>query len=374
MQEGLYIGVMTGTSADGLDVCLCEISPTSFQILDQTSTDFCLSTKDRIRSLCQASYNEIFTSKTLGIELSQLTANLINELINKHHIKASDIMAIGFHGQTVRHQPNGALAFSHQIGCGSTLAHLSKIKVITDFRMADIAAGGQGAPLVPAFHNYIFRSTSTNRFILNIGGIANITCLPKNTNFPITGFDTGPGNTLLDEWILLHQSKRFDFDGNWAKSGSINETLLKLMLKDEYIQRTAPKSTGKELFNLTWLNKLLEKISLDSPENIQRTLLQFTIESICKEIEHHATKFDATQFEVYVCGGGAKNGFLMQQLSERLPKSQVLSTSELGVDPQAVEACAFSWLAFRSLNGLTGNLISATGAKQEKILGCIYFP
>ncbi len=374
MQQTLFIGVMTGTSADGIDICLSSIHNNKIDLVDFISINFPDPIKSEIKSLCIPGENELARAQELGIELSLITADHINNLLLKNKIPPSEVSAIGYHGQTVRHQPKAKHPFSVQIGCGSTLAHITKIKTVTDFRMADIAAGGQGAPLVPAFHKAAFYSHSEHRVIINIGGIANITHIPCNLSKDIIGFDTGPGNTLLDEWIGIHQNKHFDDNGNWAKSGTFIPKLFALMMEDNYIKSDYPKSTGKEYFNIHWLNSLLKELAPAKPEDIQRTLLEFTSESIFKHalslLEEHKDNSSA----IYLCGGGINNSFLVERLQSRFSDLKIKSTLDLGIHPQLVEASAFAWLASRTASGIAGNLKSVTGASQDKILGCIYFP
>tara|TARA_R110002167_G_scaffold262020_3_gene468719 strand:- start:878 stop:2002 length:1125 start_codon:yes stop_codon:yes gene_type:complete len=374
MHKDLFIGVMTGTSADGIDICLANIQHSKIDLIASSSIDFPASLKSEVKALCFPGTNEIFRAQTLGIKLSLLTAQHINQLLAKNLISAESVSAIGFHGQTIRHHPESEYAFSTQVGCASTLAHHTKITTITDFRMADIAAGGQGAPLVPAFHQSAFKSQNENRLIINIGGIANITCIPADLNKTTSGFDTGPGNTLLDEWIFTQQRKDFDRNGDWARTGETIPKLLNTMMNDNYITRAAPKSTGKEYFNLSWLNKQLENFPNSKPEDIQRTLVEFTSNSICDNVQSILKNQRESPTSIYLCGGGINNTLLIDTLKSQLPELKVSSTSELGIHPQLVEASAFAWLASRTTSGLAGNLKEVTGAHQDKILGGIYLP
>jgi anhydro-N-acetylmuramic acid kinase len=374
MAKELFIGVMSGTSADGIDICLSSVQNSTVQLIDSQCSSFTPNIKTEIKALCSPSKNEIFRAQSLGIELSLLTANQINKLLLRNALSASDIRAIGYHGQTIRHHPDTKYPFSIQIGCGSTLAHHTKIKTITDFRMADIAAGGQGAPLVPAFQQAVFHSPKENRFIINIGGIANITLIPADLHKAVCGFDTGPGNTLLDEWIYTIKHKDFDKDGEWARSGSTIPKLLTLMMEDRYINKQAPKSTGKEYFNLQWLKHLLKDFPKAKPEDVQRTLAEFTCKSICRDIQNLLQNFDDSPSSIYLCGGGINNTFLFESLNSQIPELDIKSTMNLGIHPQLVEASAFAWLASRTSSGKPGNLKSVTGANQNKILGCTYYP
>jgi anhydro-N-acetylmuramic acid kinase len=374
MHKSLFIGVMTGTSADGIDICLNSIDHRRIELLDSTSIGLPCRLKSEIKALCSPGINEIFRAHSLGVKLSLLTAQYINQLLAKNLIPAKDICAIGFHGQTIRHHPETKHAFSVQVGCASTLAHHTQIKTVTDFRMADIAAGGQGAPLVPGFHKTLFYSNTENRLIINIGGIANITFIPADSDKIIHGFDTGPGNTLLDEWIFAQKQKDFDNNGEWAKSGKQIPALLDLMMNDNYITKEAPKSTGKEYFNLLWLKHFLADFPNHNPEDIQRTLLDFSCHSIYSSTLKLIKDHDQHPTSIYLCGGGINNTLLVETLKSKLPNLKVASTLELGIHPQLVEASAFAWLASRTIAGLTGNLKEVTGATQDKILGGIYLP
>lgn len=375
MPKKLFFGVMTGTSADGIDIVLSSINSTSTDIIDSESTDFSENIKAEIKALCLPSSNELFRAHTLGIELSILTAKIINSILARNSLTPCDISAIGFHGQTIRHHPDTNPAFSIQIGCPSTLSHHTKISTITDFRMADIAAGGQGAPLVPAFHKAVFHSSNENRIILNIGGIANITYLPAQSDTRLSGFDTGPGNTLLDEWVYKTLQKSYDAEGEWAKCGDIIPSLLESMMSDEYITKPQPKSTGKEHFNLHWLTQRLKPYKNLKPEDIQRTLTEFTCQSIYSGINTIIKDSNSSlPYHLYLCGGGINNTFMRKRLSQLNPEIKISSTIDLGVHPQQVEACAFSWLASKTYASEYGNLKEATGASEDKILGGTYPP
>ena len=375
MPKELFFGIMTGTSADGIDVVLSSMANTTIEIIDSESIDFPESIKTEIKALCLPSSNELFRAHALGVQLSLMSARIINTIMQRNALCANDILATGFHGQTIRHHPDTQPALSIQIGCPSTLAHHTRIKTITDFRMADIAAGGQGAPLVPSFHRAAFHSSHENRLILNIGGISNITFLPANKYIEPRGFDTGPGNTLLDEWIYKHHQKNYDAEGQWAKTGEVIPELLEDMMSDPYITKSPPKSTGKEHFNLNWLTQRLEPHSKPKPEDIQRTLLEFTCISISTSVKSIIeNSYFSQAFGLYLCGGGINNTLLVERLSLLNPNITIKSTLDLGLQPQLVEACAFAWLASRTNAGLHGNLKSATGASEDKILGGIYLP
>ena len=281
--------------------------------------------------------------------------------------KPKDIRAIGNHGQTVRHRPNGGRAFTLQIGNPSVIAELTGITTVADFRARDMAAGGQGAPLVPAFHRWLFHSPTRNRVIVNIGGIANITHIP--TSGPITGFDTGPGNTLLDQWIHRHHGAAHDTEGKWAMTGKVSPPLLKQLLDDPYFGMPHPKSTGREHFNLSWLDAALSRFGTAVvPQDVQATLVELTAHAIAKGLGCITERTD----EVYVCGGGSHNAALMHSLERHISDIPIDTTAALDLHPDWVEACAFAWLAHRRLEGLPGNIPQVTGAQHAVVLGGIY--
>jgi anhydro-N-acetylmuramic acid kinase len=276
------------------------------------------------------------------------------------------VCAVGCHGQTLRHRP--ADGYSLQIGNAALLAELTGITVIADFRSRDIAAGGQGAPLVPAFHAQVLGHPAIHRVIANIGGIANITDLPVN-GMVVRGWDTGPGNMLLDAWVKRHNGAHYDSDGEWAASGIVHSGLLAALADHAYLKQPPPKSAGREQFNLDWLDATLNNLGQPiAPADVQATLLELTALSLCDAVNREC----AGRQELYVCGGGAHNGLLMQRISAHLPDIRVATTSALGIDPDWVEALAFAWLARQTLHHAPGNLPSVTGARGKRILGAIY--
>lgn len=370
MDGDLYIGVMSGTSMDGIDASLCSVTEHNISTLRFHSSMFSESLKSKLQSLSLPGNNEIDRMGEASIQLGEAIAKTINQLISQTTIKSSDITAIGCHGQTIRHRPYADKPFSLQIGDPSTIAQLTGITTITDFRMADMAASGQGAPLVPAFHQARFSSEDSSRVILNIGGIANISLLPpnKNCNTQLSGYDTGPGNILMDQWINDCLGRPYDESGNWAKSGTIIDTLLKECLNEAYFQQAAPKSTGKEIFNLDWLKEKVDGHPYRQ-QDIQRTLLELTAKSISDGVISSTQK---QACEVYICGGGIHNQLLIDRLSSLLNGYTIHSTQLLGVDPQLVEATAFAWLARQTINNLPGNAPLVTGATRAKVLGGIY--
>ncbi len=368
-QPQLYIGLMSGTSADAIDAALVNLQSTP-QLIAQHTLPLPQNIRQQIHSLSLPSNNEIDRMGSLDMELGQLFAQTSLELLAKAGVSASHITAIGSHGQTIRHRPPGSPegTFTLQIGDPNLIAELTGITTIADFRRRDMAAGGQGAPLVPAFHRAIFHAVGKDRVIVNIGGMANITWLPAQG--VVSGFDTGPGNVLMDSWIAEHLGQSYDQDGAWAASGQICATLLGELLNTPYFKIPAPKSTGRESFNRAWLeDHLRNSLSTPTPADIQATLLELTATTIADSIKGLSRGLK----EIFVCGGGAYNTVLMQRLTQLMPWDTVASTAALGVDPQWIEAMAFAWLAQQTLNHRTGNLCEVTGAKREVILGGVYF-
>lgn len=303
--------------------------------------------------------------------LGDLFAESAIRLVDSAHVSWSEVAAIGCHGQTVLHCPDPIVGNTLQLGDPNRIAWRTGVITIADFRRMDMAAGGQGAPLAPAFHAFCFRDSAADRIVLNIGGIANITILPKDTEESVSGFDTGPGNVLLDQWIGLHCNQRFDRDGNWGADGRCNEDLLLRMLGDDYFSRHPPKSTGKERFNLEWINQFLPLGGVPlEPRDMQATLTELTCRTIADAITTHAPP----AADILVCGGGVHNALIMRRLRKLLPRSRVGTTAAHGIEPDAVEAATFAWLAKRRLEGAPGNLPSVTGAGRAVVLGAVYEP
>ena len=364
----LYIGLMSGTSMDGVDVAIVDFSKVKPSVKAFETFPYPIDLLEHLHRLCQPSGNEIVKLGHADRIVAQCFAQAVNAMLLKYDIEPREINAIGSHGQTVRHHPEGQQGFTLQIGDPNTLAALTKIDVIADFRRKDIALGGQGAPLAPAFHQAVFRHSHFSRVILNIGGIANITYLPSDAEGEVIGFDTGPANTLMDAWCHLHLQKPYDANGRWAAQGKHDCELLKRLLSHEYFTLPAPKSTGREMFNLTWLNEHLQAVGRPlSAQSVQATLAQLTSITIAKSINRLG---DVEQ--VYVCGGGAKNDFLMESLENELVECEIKSTNELGINPDAVEAVAFAWLAYAYRQKQTGNIPSVTGASRAAVLGGLY--
>jgi len=362
---------MSGTSLDGVDVVLVDFSPAYPKLVHSLCLPYPAELKAELALLAQPGANEIERLGLAEADLADCYAAAVQQLLQQAQIDPSRIRAIGCHGQTIRHRPNARQPFSYQIGDQHRLAMLTQIPVIADFRRKDIAYGGQGAPLVPAFHQAIFAARDQGRCILNIGGIANITLLLPHQQ--IQGFDTGPGNCLLDTWIELQQGQAFDANGSYAASGQLDAALLGLLLSDPYFQQTGPKSTGREYFQLQWLEqRLQQRQQLDgimpAPADVQRTLSRFTAGTIALAVSRFVVS------EIYVCGGGAHNAVLLQDLAALLPQCQITTTEALGVHPDWVEAMAFAWLAYAHDQQIPGNVPEVTGASQSLVLGVRYTP
>ncbi len=365
--ESLFIGLISGTSLDGIDAALVDLSSGTPRLHTAQHTPYATSLLKELQAISQPGENEIDRLGELDRRVALAFAGAVKTLLTKAGVEAGQITAIGSHGQTVRHRPMAKHPFTLQIGDPNTLAEETGITTVGDFRRRDMAAGGEGAPLVPAFHQAVFQSPEMPRVVLNLGGIANITCLPPLNGGDVIGYDTGPANTLLDSWIRQHGGRAYDNQGEWGRSGQINEALLQRLLADPYFKITPPKSTGTEYFNLAWLDALLPASPI-APEDVQRTLVELTAITVADAIR----KEDFEGTEVLVCGGGAHNGFLLERLRYRLPKTNVASTATENLDPDWVEAMAFAWLARQTLAGLSGNIPSVTGARRAVPLGAIY--
>jgi anhydro-N-acetylmuramic acid kinase len=357
----LFIGLMSGTSLDGVDAVLADFSGVP-KVLGHVYHAFSASLRADIASLLQTGPDEIEQAGRLSVQLAACYAAAVRVLLSQTGVDAAEITAIGAHGQTVRHRP--ALGFTVQLNHPALLAEKTGITVVADFRNRDIAAGGQGAPLVPALHAALWRDEHESRVVLNIGGIANISYLPAiNSRQVVRGWDTGPGNTLMDAWILQHQGAAFDAGGAWGAAGQVSESLLRALLNEPYFALPAPKSTGRELFHLSWLTPF---VRAESTVDVQATLCELTAVSIADAIRPLQVK------SVWVCGGGVFNAQLMRRIHALLPAQTVQSTANVGVDPMQVEALAFAWLAMRTIAGMPGNLPAVTGARSERVLGAIY--
>jgi Predicted molecular chaperone distantly related to HSP70-fold metalloproteases len=362
----LYIGLMSGTSLDGVDALLVDFSSAQPRAVSSHHQPYPTEIRAALLELSHASHPELHQLAQMDVQLGELYAQAVNTLLDRAGIAAATIQAIGSHGQTVRHHPHGPHPYTLQLGDPNVIAERTGITTVADFRRRDIAAGGQGAPLVPAFHAAQFHHPGYMRVVVNLGGMANITVLPANGNAPVIGFDTGPGNVLLDGWAQRHRGSTYDADGAWAAAGTRLPALLQRLLAEPYFTQAPPKSTGRERFNLPWLETRLE--GAEDPQDVQATLLELTALSVSQAINGHA---GAAQ-EVLVCGGGAYNRALLQRLAHHLAPRTVLSTARYGVEPQAVEAMAFAWLAQQTLHGKPGNLPTVTGARRPVVLGGIY--
>jgi anhydro-N-acetylmuramic acid kinase len=362
---GLYLGLMSGTSMDAIDAVLVDFDAKPLHIVAAAASPYAPRLKQRIAALIE-SPDQVALDELgqVDVAVAEAFAQAAAQVLRAAGVSATAVSAIGSHGQTIRHRPDVATPFTLQIGDPNTLAEMTGITVVADFRRRDVAAGGQGAPLLPVFHDQVFRSASEERVIVNLGGIANVTLLLHD--LPVTGFDTGPGNRLLDAWIAQQRGLEFDDEGAWAGTGTGDSSLLKDLLDEPYLSLEPPKSTGRELFNLPWLEKRLTGSQL-RPEDVQATLLEFTAASVAAAIRRHAPGA-----AVYACGGGAHNPRLMEAIARRVAPSPVASTQTLGLDPDYVEAVAFAWFASRTLQGLTSSSPGVTGARGPRILGGVY--
>ena len=363
----LYLGLMSGTSMDGIDTALLEIDNDGMRLLSAVGHDWPPALQGRLRRLAE-DYQHIGL-----VELGQLDTSAAEEfalaaeqLLRANDLPASAVRAVGSHGQTVLHQPQGAAPFTLQIGDPNIIAERLGIDVVGDFRRRDLAAGGEGAPLMPAFHAAAFGIAGEKSAVVNIGGIANVTQLAADGG--VTGFDTGPGNCLLDAWARRHLRHAYDANGAWAAAGTVQAALLERLLAEPYFSRPAPKSTGRETFSDDWLDRALAGLSL-APADVQATLSELTALSIANSLQGGA---GTDPKRVLVCGGGAFNADLMARLARALPRSEVDTTAAAGIAPEHVEAAGFAWLAHRYVSGLPGNLPTVTGARHPVPLGALY--
>lgn len=358
----LLIGLMSGTSLDGVDAVLADFSLPAPRVLAHVAHPFDLALQAELLALHARGHDELHRAAMIGAELVQTYAKVTAQALREAGIKAEKVTAIGCHGQTIRHDP--ASGYTLQLNQPARLAELTGITVVADFRSRDIAAGGQGAPLVPAFHEALFRRKNVHRVVLNLGGIANVTDLPPAG--PVRGFDTGPGNMLLDTWTQKCWGEPFDRDGRRASAGKLAPRLLDQMLAEPFFALPPPKSTGRDLFNEDWLTARLPEGA--AAEDVLATLAELTARSAAQAI----TRYCAGAREVLVCGGGTFNNHLLGRLAQNLPDCTTRSTSEVGIAPLWVEAMAFAWLARQTLLGLPGNLPEVTGARGARVLGAIY--
>lgn len=362
VKPDLLVGLMSGTSLDGVDAVVADLSRAVPRILSHAHVAFEPEMRAQLLALTVSGFDEIDSSGRLGNVLAAMYAQAVFGALSTGRIPAASIRAIGCHGQTVRHRPE--LGFTLQLGNPALLAELTGIAVVADFRSRDVAAGGQGAPLVPAFHAATFADPTEDRAILNLGGIGNITLLPRGA--PVRGFDTGPGNCLMDHWAQRHLHAPLDAGGAWAAGGTPLPALLATLLREPFFDRAAPKSCGRELFNDDWLGRALE--GSEDPRAVQATLLELTVETVARSIEGEKQP----PARLIVCGGGARNDAMMARLARRLAPISVETSARHGIDVAHVEATAFAWLAQRTLQGQTGSLFEVTGARGPRVLGAIY--
>jgi anhydro-N-acetylmuramic acid kinase len=365
----LYIGLMSGTSLDGVDAVLADFTEPRPALLAQAHHDFAAELRDELLRLNTPGDNELHRASVVAQHLARSYASIVEDLLLHAETEPAQVRAIGVHGQTVRHRPDAG--YTLQLNAPATLAELTGIDVVADFRARDIAAGGQGAPLVPAFHAAAFESAHP-RAVVNVGGIANVTGLPAGGAGTVIGFDCGPGNVLMDGWALEHLGEPFDRDGRWAAGGQVSDALLAALLDEPYLSQPPPKSTGRDLFNLSWLRQRLSRLAIVghvvTPQDVQATLVRFTARTIGEAIARHCHG----AADVVVCGGGAYNRRLMAMLEEECGGRPVRSCAHLGIAPELVEPLAFAWLACAHVRRQPGNLPSVTGARGRRILGALH--
>ncbi|MDW5445084.1 anhydro-N-acetylmuramic acid kinase [Polaromonas sp. SM01] len=373
----LYIGLMSGTSLDGADGVLLDFSGPGLRVLAAASEPFAPSFRAELLALNTPSHNELHRAALAGNTLATVYADVVKALLTQaapQGILPAHIQAIGAHGQTVRHQPPDSpnaprgSGYTLQLNNPALLAELTGMDVVADFRSRDVAAGGQGAPLVPAFHQSMFGAADSMVAVLNLGGISNLSVLPPTGTAPVLGFDCGPGNALMDAWCQQHTGQPFDAGGAWAASGQVLPALLASLLDEPYFSKPPPKSTGRDLFSLQWLSAKLAPFASENPEDIQNTLTEFTSSACITGVSSYAKDSES----LIVCGGGAFNQHLMRRLQAGLPSLRVSSSEAHGLPPLQVEAAAFAWLARQAVQRQPGNLASVTGAAGQRVLGAIY--
>ncbi len=361
----LYIGLMSGTSLDAVDAVAVSIDSNNITLISSHQEIIPHQLRQHILGICTGQATNLHDIGVIDHKLGLLYAATVTALLKKASLESKQIRAIGNHGQTVFHHPAGQSRFTIQLGDANLIAARTGIDTVADFRRMDMAVGGQGAPLAPAFHQFVFSKQDVTTVILNIGGIANLTLLPKTG--PVIGFDTGPGNVLMDSWCEKHTGNQYDKDAHMAKQGQVNTGLLNELMSDPFLAKIPPKSTGREYFNLNWLESQLSKHHI--PLDVQRTLCEFTALSIS---QHLQTLSDQPEIELLVCGGGANNPLLMNLIRQYLPTWRVLRTADRGVPGDDMEAMAFAWLAHRRIHNQPSNLPSVTGASREVSLGVLY--
>jgi anhydro-N-acetylmuramic acid kinase len=369
-----YIGLMSGTSLDGVDGVIYDFSsesPKSPKVIAFASSPFSAELRAELLALNSAGNNELHRAAIAANGLTRVYAKVVKQLLTLSNLKASDITAIGAHGQTVRHRPGefDGTGYTLQLNNPALLAEFTQIDVVADFRSRDVAAGGQGAPLVPAFHQDVFanpKDAGDAVAVLNIGGISNLSVL--GIAEPVLGFDCGPGNALMDYWCHLHTGQHFDDEGAWAASGQVNQGLLNQLLAEPFISKAPPKSTGRDLFNAPWVQEKLQGYGAAATQDVQATLTEFSAQACAENTKRYANRSKT----LIVCGGGALNTHLMLRLQAALPNMKVASSVAYGLPPLQVEAAAFAWLARQATRRETASFKSVTGAQGSRILGAIY--
>jgi anhydro-N-acetylmuramic acid kinase len=370
MSQALYIGLISGTSMDGIDCALVDLG-SGFEVLDYLCHPLDPALRESLLRLCDNLGLDLPTLGNADIAVAQGFAAAVNAMLARHQLKPGDIQALGSHGQTIWHEPPGRAkghAFTLQIGDPNTLAAQTGITTVADFRRKDMALGGQGAPIVPALHQALFSRPDTTTVVLNLGGIANITVLPPGEAKPF-GFDTGPANVLMDGWIKFKRGLPYDAEGRWARGGQVHEKLLRQLLDEPYLAQEAPKSTGRELFNAHWLhNHLFACGESFADEDVQATLLDYTARSVSEAVLRYAK-----EGRLIVCGGGAHNKFLLERLGHHLPLFALSTSTEHGLHADCVEAAAFAWFASKTLARQTIDFSPFTGASAPVIAGGVYY-
>ncbi|WP_318376292.1 anhydro-N-acetylmuramic acid kinase [Enterobacter sp.] len=365
MKSGRYIGVMSGTSLDGVDVVLAAIDDRMVAQQASLTWPIPVPLKQAILNICQGQQLTLSQFGQLDTQLGKLFAEAVQALMVQEQLRPEDVVAIGCHGQTVWHEPQGEAPHTLQIGDNNQIVARTGVTVVGDFRRRDMALGGQGAPLVPAFHHALLAHPTERRMVLNIGGIANLSLLFPGQ--PVRGYDTGPGNMLMDAWIWRQKGKPYDKDAQWASTGNVILPLLQNMQRDAYFAAPAPKSTGREYFNYGWLERHLAHFPGVAGADVQATLVELTAITIAEQVQ-----LSGGAERLLVCGGGGRNPLLMARLAALLPGIEVSTTDEAGISGDDMEALAFAWLAWRTVAGLPGNLPSVTGASAASVLGAIF--
>lgn len=368
MSDGLYLGLISGTSADAIDVALVEFQGTSTRLIDAHAGAYPEDLRRALLALAQGDGSTTLDQLgDLDAAVAEAFADAASTLLSRTGTRADAVVALGSHGQTVWHRPYAERPFTLQLGDPSRIAERTGCRVVADFRRRDIAAGGQGAPLMSAFHAAVLGDAGEDRAVLNLGGIANLTLLPAEASRPVLGFDTGPASGLLDAWTARHLGRVFDEGGRFAAQGTISPTLLASLMTAPYFALPAPKSTGREVFNLGWLENHAALAGV-APADVQATLVALTAETVAQALQREMPGVQ----RVFACGGGVHNPVLMQALAAAMAPARLETTSALGVDPDYVEAMGFAWLARQTLAGEPGNLPSVTGARGLRILGAVY--